>query len=209
MKRIVFYLILFVSPIFMNAQTANELLDQVSAKVQSYDNIVIDFKYSLSNKAENLAQETRGDVSLSGNKYMLNLMGATQLFDGAKLHVIIPEDEEINISDANPESSLTPSKMLTFYKKGYKATMDIEQNVSGRKIQYVKLVPTTASNEIKHILLGIDKESKHIYRQVLSQHNGTEITITVNKFKTNQPLSSTLFSFDKSKYPNFYINRLD
>lgn len=209
MRKIVFYLALFVSPILMNAQSANELLDQVSAKVQSYNNIVIDFKYALSNKAENLAQETRGDVSLEGNKYMLNLMGATQLFDGSKLHVIIPEDEEINISDANPESSLTPSKMLTFYKKGYKATMDIEQNVNGRKIQYVKLVPTTASNEIKYILLGIDKESKHIYRQVLSQHNGTEITITVNQFKTNQPLSSTLFSFDKSKYPNYYINRLD
>lgn len=209
MKKIIFYLALFVSPMLMNAQSAKALLDQVSSKVQSYDNIVIDFKYELTNKAENLAQETRGDVSLSGNKYVLNLMGTTQLFDGSKLHVIIPEDEEINISDANPESSLTPSKMLTFYKKGYKATMDIEQNVNGRKIQYVKLVPSIASNEIKYILLGIDKESKHIYRQVLAQHNGTEITITVNQFKTNQPLSSTLFSFDKSKYPNYYINRLD
>ena len=209
MRKIIFYLALFVSPIVINAQSAEALLDQVSAKVQSYENILIDFKYTLSNKAENLSQETRGDVTLQGNKYVLNLMGATQLFDGTKLHVIIPEDEEINISDANPDSSLTPSKMLTFYKEGYTATMDIEQNVNGRKIQYVKLIPTAASNEIKYILLGIDKESKHIYRQILSQNNGTEITITINQFKTNQPLSSTLFSFDKAKYPNYYINRLD
>ena len=199
----------FVSPFIANAQSAEELLDQVSKKVQSYNNIVIDFKYEISNKGENLSQETRGDVTLSGNKYLLNLLGTTQIFDGNKLHVVLPEDEEINISDADPESSLTPSKMLTFYKEGYKATMDIEKNVKGRKIQYVKLVPTSGSNEVKFILLGIDKESKHIYDQILSQNNGTEIIVTVNQFKTNQPLSSTLFSFDKSKYPNYYINRLD
>ena len=208
MKKVIFYLVLFVIPFFSTAQSANELLDQVSEKVQSYKNIVIDFKYSLVNTKENLSQETRGDVSLSGNKYLLNLMGTTQIFDGNKLHVIIPEDEEINISEADP-SSLTPSKMLTFYKKGYKASLDIEQNVNGRKIQYVKLIPTTASNEIKFILLGIDKESKSIYRQILSQHNGTEITITVNQFKTDQPLSSTLFTFDESKYADYYINRID
>lgn len=208
MKKVIFYLVLFLVPFLSTAQSANELLDQVSEKVQSYKNIVIDFKYSLVNTKENLSQETRGDVSLSGNKYLLNLMGTTQIFDGNKLHVIIPEDEEINISEADP-SSLTPSKMLTFYKKGYKASLDIEQNVNGRKIQYVKLIPTTASNEIKFILLGIDKESKSIYRQILSQHNGTEITITVNQFKTDQPLSSTLFTFDESKYADYYINRID
>lgn len=208
MKKIFFYTLLFLVPLFSVAQSANQLLDQVSEKVQSYDNIVIDFKYALVNKKENLSQETRGEASLQGNKYVLNLMGTTQIFDGSKLHVIIPEDEEINISEADP-NSLTPSKMFTFYKKGYKAVMDIEQNVNGRKIQYVKLTPTTPSSEIKFIMLGIDKESKHIYRQILSQHNGTEITITINQFKTNQPLSSTLFTFEESKYPDYYINRLD
>lgn len=209
MKKIIFYLVALISPFIVNAQSAKELLDQVSNKVQSYDNISIDFKYEISNKAENLSQETRGDVTLEGNKYVLNMMGTTQLFDGNKLHVIIPEDEEINISSADPESSLTPSKMLTFYEKGYNATMDIEQSVNGRKIQYVKLTPTTPGNDIKYIMLGIDKGSKHIYRQILSQNNGTEIIVTVNQFKTNQPLSSTLFTFDKAKYSGYYINRLD
>ena len=33
-------------------------------------------------------------------------------------------------------------KMLTFYKKGYKYKWDIQQNVRGRKIQYVELKTT-------------------------------------------------------------------
>ena len=209
MRKILFCLVIVFSSIQSQAQTAKELLDEVSAKVASYKNIAIDFKYGLSNTEENLKQDTRGNVTLQGNKYLLNLMGTTQLFDGENLYVIIPEDEEINISKANEESDLTPSKMLTFYKKGYKATMDVVQNVQGRKIQYVKLVPTATDSEIESILLGIDKETKHIYRQILKQKNGSEITITVNSFKTDQPLSNTLFNFDESKYKDYYINRVD
>ncbi|WP_299254412.1 outer membrane lipoprotein carrier protein LolA [uncultured Aquimarina sp.] len=209
-KRIFFLVItLFIAT--AQAQDAKHLLDEVSTKVRSYDNIVIGFKYALNNPAENVSQETRGDVTLLGDKYLLNLMGTEQMYDGKKLHIIIPEDEEINISSQNAEddASVTPSKMLTFYEDGYTSKLDIVQDVQGRKIQFVKLVPIDSKSELKEILLGIDKQTKHIYKLVLMQNNGTNITITVSSFKTNQPLSKTLFVFDESKYGNYYINRLD
>ena len=205
-------LLLFIFGITtMQAQSAKGLLDEVSKKVKSYDNIVISFKYSLNNPAENVDQETRGEVTLKGNKYLLNLMGTEQLYDGKKLYVIIPEDEEINISTLNEEdgASVTPSKMLTFYEDGYTYKMDVEQNVQGRKIQYVKLTPMDSKSDLQEILLGIDKQTKHIYKMIQKQNNGTNVTITVNSFKTDQPLSKTLFVFDESKYSSYYINRLD
>ena len=57
-----------------NSQKARNLLDEVSAKVKSYDNISIDFKYSLTNPKENLNQESKGNVIMQGNKYVLNFM---------------------------------------------------------------------------------------------------------------------------------------
>ncbi|WP_369871783.1 outer membrane lipoprotein carrier protein LolA [Aquimarina sp. Aq78] len=210
MKKAIF--LLFVLGIgTTQAQSAKDLLDEVSKKVNSYTNIVIDFKYSINNQAENVAQETRGDVALQGNKYLLNIMGTKRMYDGKKLHVIVPEDEEINISsqDEDDGASVTPSKMLTFYEDGYTYKMDIVQDVKGRKIQYVKLIPIDSKSDLKEILLGIDKQTKHIYKMIQKQNNGTNVTITVNSFKTNQPLSKTLFVFDKSKYENYYINRLD
>ncbi|WP_108868249.1 LolA family protein [Aquimarina aquimarini] len=209
-KKIIFLLfVLGVTTI--QAQNAKSLLDEVSSKVKNYSNIVISFKYAINNPAENVSQETRGDVTLQGNKYLLNLMGAKQMYDGKKLHVIIPEDEEINISSQSEDddASVTPSKMLTFYEDGYTYKMDIVQNVNGRKIQYVKLIPIDSKSDLKEILLGIDKQTKHIYKMIQKQNNGTNVTITVNSFKTNQPLSKTLFVFDESKYGNYYINRLD
>ncbi len=211
--RKIFVMLTIVGSIFAaQAQDAKKLLNEVSQKVRSYDNISIDFKYALVNEVEDVNQETRGDVALLGNKYRLNIMGTTQLYDGKKLHVIIPEDEEINISsqDENSENSITPSKMLTFYEKGFRYKWDITQDVKGRKIQYVKLIPIDAQkNEMKEILLGVDRQTKHIYKLIQTQQNGTRITITVQNFKTNQPLSETLFTFDASKYANYYINRID
>ncbi|MEM0577842.1 LolA family protein [Flavobacterium polysaccharolyticum] len=190
---------------------AKALLEQVTSKVKSYDNIAIDFKYSLQNAKENINQDSKGNVTLKGNMYVLNFMGVTKLFDGKKTYTIVPEDEEITISklNENDDNAITPSKMLTFFNSGYKYTMDIIQDVRGRKIQYVKLVPTNAKDQRKEILLGIDIQTKHIYNLIEFGKKGTKTTLTVNSFKTNQPLSKNQFTFVPSKYPNYYINKLD
>lgn len=214
MKKIGILVFAFCTAIVTNAQNgdaAETLLNEVSAKVEGYDNILIDFKYSLDNPDANVHQETRGDVTLEGDKYVLNFMGITRIFDGEKIYTIIPEDEEINISTYNPEDDqeITPSKMLTFYKEGYNYEMDIEQNVKGRKIQYVRLQPIDNNAEIKNILLGIDKQTKHIYNLIQTQDNGTKITFTVKSFKTDQPIPDSLFEFKEERYEDYYINRLD
>ena len=194
-----------------DAKKAKELLDEVSSKVKSYDNIVIDFKYALNNPKENINQESKGNVALQGNLYNLNFMGVTKIFDGKKVYTIVPEDEEISISNfnANDENAITPNKMLTFFNSGYKYAWDILQNVKGRKIQYVKLTPNSSKDQRKEILVGIDVQTKHIYTVIEVGKNGSKTTLTVNSFKTNQPLSKNHFTFTKSKYPNYYINKLD
>lgn len=192
-------------------QKAKALLDQVTNKVKSYNNIVIDFKYSLQNHKENINQDSKGNVMLKGNLYYLQFMGATKFYDGKKTYTIVPEDEEITISkvDENDDNAITPSKMLTFFNKGYKYSMDIVQDVRGRKIQYIKLIPISSKDQRKEILLGIDIQTKHIYNLIETGKKGTKTTLTVNSFKTNQPLSKNQFTFVPSKYPNYYINKLD
>ncbi len=194
-----------------NTTKAKELLDEVNAKAKSYDNISIDFKYVLINIEENIKQETHGNVTMQGEKYVLNIMGITRIYDGKILYSISPEDEEVTISSENTEeeNTITPSKMLSFYEEGYNYSMDIVQNVNGRKIQYVRLIPIDSKSEIKHVLLGIDTKTKHIYNLIEIGSNNTKTTLTVNSFKTNKPLSKTLFTFDAKKYKDYFINKLD
>ncbi|NNE76564.1 MAG: outer membrane lipoprotein carrier protein LolA [Pricia sp.] len=214
MKKFYFSLIAFLITVnFITAQNSDEakaMLEDVYTKVKSYDNIYVDFKYVLNNTEADIQQETRGNVTLEGDKYIGNFFGTTQLFDGSKVYTIIPENEEVTIEDkSEDENTLTPAKMLTFYREGHNYEMDILQNVNGRKIQFIKLTPIDTDSEIESILLGIDVETKHIYKLIETGKNGTTTTITVNSFKTDQPLSKTLFTFDEQKYEDegYYIVR--
>jgi outer membrane lipoprotein-sorting protein len=213
MKKLIFLALMIfgVTGFAQNDAKAESLLTEVSNKIKAYSNISLDFKYELSNVNENINQETRGDVVIEGEKYKLNILGVTRIFDGDSLYTISPEDEEVTISSTNTdeEATITPSKMLSFYEDGYTFKMDIIQNVKGRKIQYVKLTPMDTNSEIKHVLLGIDATTKHIYNLIEVGKNGTKTTLTVNSFQTDQPISKTLFTFDESKYADYFINRID
>lgn len=207
----IFSLFLMISS--LKAQNTKSLLSEVSNKVKSYENIQIDFKYSLENTRENVKQDTKANITLKGDNYVLNMLGVTRIFDGKTIYTIVPEDEEVTISDYSKEEdkSISVSEMLTFYEKGYNYKMDIQQNIRGRKIQFIKLNPIDSNTEIKNILLGIDMQTKHIYKLIQVDSSGTSYTITVNSFKTNQPISQNLFIFDEEKYINqgYYINKLE
>ncbi len=205
------FLLLFGFSIQAQDKKAKDLLGEVTSKVKSYENITIDFKYSLNNAKENINQDSKGNVTMKGNQYVLNFMGITKIFDGKKSYTIVPEDEEITVSkvNENDDDAITPSKMLTFFNSGYKYSLDILQDIKGRKIQYIKLVPLSVRDKRKEILLGVDVQTKHIYNLIETGKKGTKTTLTVNSFKTNQPLSKNQFTFAESKYPNYYINKLD
>lgn len=214
MKKLIIALTIIFSSTLTNAQEAEKaksLLDEVYAKVKSYDNIYVDFKFDLKNEEVGINQETRGDVTMAGDKYIFNFLGAQQLFDGNKVYNIVPENEEVTIEDkSEDENAMTPSKMLTFYQEGHNYAWDILQNVQGRKIQFIKLTPIDSNTEIKSRLLGIDMGTKHIYKLIETGKNGTKTTITVNSFKTDQDLSKTLFTFNEAKYKEdgYFISRI-
>ena len=197
----------------LKSQNVQSLLSEVSNKVKNYENIQIDFKYSLENTRENVKQDTKANITLKGDNYVLNMLGVTRIFDGKTTYTIVPEDEEVTISDYSKEEdkSISVSDMLRFYENGYNYKIDIQQNIRGRKIQFIKLSPIDSNTEIKNILLGIDMQTKHIYKLIQIDSSGTSYTITVNSFKTNQSISQNLFIFDEEKYTNqgYYINKLE
>ena len=211
-KSIVFLLFMFLSGTAVKAQTteaAKKLLDQVSAKIASFKTMQFDFVYVLENRQENIKQETEGSVTVSGDRYKLNFLGAEQLFDGQKTYTIVPENEEITISTVEEEDDfgINPSKLLYFYKEGYAFQWDIKQNVMGRNIQFIKLIPIEENKEVKYLLLGIDTRLKTIYRLIEIGANETRTTLTISNFTPNIKLAANYFTFDATQYPDFYINK--
>lgn len=204
----VIIILLSFSTFSQNSEKAKKYLDDVLKKVESYENISIEFKYSLLNEEENISQSYKGNVFLKKEKYLVNLLGITNLFDGKKLYTINNEDEEVTIMNSIDEENNinNPSKMLSFYKEGFTYIWDKELPINGKIIQFIKLIPIDTNSDDKQILLGIDSNTKNIYNTITTGKNGTETTLTVNSFKTNQSISESLFIFDKNKYSNYYFN---
>lgn len=194
-----------------NDEAAKSTLDQASATMRAYNNISMDFDYVLDNKAEDVKQEMSGDLILEGEKYLVNLFGSIQIFDGSKTYTIIPENEEVNINDADvdQDNAFTPSKFYSFYQSGYTYTMDELKEVNGKKVQFVKLTPIDTNSEISSIRVGIDTKTNHIYQIIEIGTNQTRTILTAKNIKTNQQIDPSVFAFDEKKYEdlNYMINK--
>lgn len=186
---------------------AKTLLDAVSEKMGSYDNMYIEFSSSLVNEEAGIKENDEppilGKITLQKEKYNLDYLGNKFIFDGKKLYVINNEDKEVTTNDGDIDEDdgfIYPSKLLTFYKEGYNFSWGKLLTEKGRKIQYVKLIPIDSASDIKEVQLGIDNNTNHIYKLIQIGSNGSKTTFKINTFKSNQKLSDKLFTFDKQKY---------
>ena len=144
-KNIIFLIIIIITSnnliISQNAEEAEILLNKVSENIKSYDNIYINYTYTLSNLEEDINQTNKGSFVTEGDNWKFVMLGVTRIFDGEKLYTISPDDEEVTISTQNPddESTITPNKMLYFYEEGYNFEMDIVQYVGRKKNSICKV----------------------------------------------------------------------
>ena len=204
MKKIMtFTVICMVATVTFAQNGAKDLLDKVAAKVESYNNIEIEFNHVFENVEADIKQEARGKVVLKKDLYHLYYMGTEQIFDGSKTYLIIHEDEEViiqNVEDIEEEENITPSKLFSFYKNGYSYEMGGIKTVNGIKIQEVILTPMDSDSSVDNIVVAIDNKTNHIYSISETGKNSSKTVLTIRSMKTNQPISEKLFIFDDNKY---------
>ena len=217
MKKYIFLTIsIFYSLSYSQVDSdAEKLLNKVSENIKSYNNIYINYTYTLNNLEEDINYTNRGSFVTENDNWRFEMLGITRIFDGDKLYTISPDDEEVTISSQNPEdeTTITPNKMLYFYEEGYYFEMGSVKYIGNtdfrKKIQYVKLIPMDSEADIKFIDLGIDTEFNQIYEVVETGKNETITTISIIDFEFNVSLNENLFVFDSAKYDGYYMNILD
>ena len=203
-------LLIGIASFAQSSSKAQLLLDEVSDNMATYQNMYFKFKYILENKEVGMKQESDGFVTTENEKYNLEFMGTQFIHDGENTYVIVPEDEEVNILEGgDEEATLTPSKLLSFYKEGYTYSWDRSQQIADKKIQYIKLIPIDSKAESSYFMLGINSDKKEIHNIKEVGNNGTETLFEIKDFKTNQTISKNLFVFDEKKYleNNYTINK--
>ncbi len=201
-QYLIIVFIVFFTQLYAQDNAGKALLDKVHDNIKSFKNVVIDFDYTLENKAENVKQTNSGKAALEGEKYRVDLFGTTQIFDGSKTYTIVPDNEEVNISNSeeNGENTITPSKFYSFYQNGYTYKMLGAKSEGAKKLEFVQLDPINTDSDTEKIVIGIDSKKNQIENITETGKNGTQTILHVKKFLSNQNLPEDTFKFDSKKY---------
>ena len=131
-------------------------------------------------------------------------MGSEQIFDGNKIYSINEEEQEVTISKSNGgENVLFPMSYLEAYKKNYNIIYVGKKNNQ----DIIKLTPIK-NNKIKQVLLYINFTKKQIEKVEQYTANNAKTSIIISQYKENISVSSSVFSFNKNQYKNYFITEL-
>ena len=189
---------------------AEKLLNSVSEKIDSSETFKINFTYTLENLIEDINQDSDGSIVIKDDNYLLEFMGIKQLCDSKKVYSIVPENEEIIISNIDEDESETikPSKLLKFYREGYLILWDKKELILEKEIQFVKLIPINSNSDIDYLQLGIDISNNDIVKLIEIGKNKTKTILTVNQLQYDIEIDLNFFVFSEEDYPDYYIENL-
>jgi len=210
MKKTILILLIYLncnSIYSQNDSRAISLLDKVSEKIDSSVSFKISFTYTLENISEGINQNSDGSIIIKQDNYLLDFMGIKQLSDANKIYSIVPENEEIIISNVEDDDNNTikPSKLLVFYRDGYLILWDKNEVIDDNVIQFVKLIPIDSVSDIDYLLLGIDTTTNDIKKLIEIGKNQTKTILTVKSIEYDILIEDNLFVFNKDDYPTYYI----
>jgi len=210
MKKTILILLIYLncnSIYSQNDSRAISLLNKVSEKIDSSVSFKISFTYTLENISEGINQNSDGSIIIKQDNYLLDFMGIKQLSDANKIYSIVPENEEIIISNVEDDDNNTikPSKLLVFYRDGYLILWDKKEIIDDNVIQFVKLIPIDSVSDIDYLLLGVNTTTNDIKKLIEIGKNQTKTILTVKSIEYDILIEDNLFVFNKDDYPTYYI----
>ena len=142
-----------------------------------------------------------GDITVSGNKFRLKLSGQEVINNGTTVWTYMKSENEVNISESDPEEQeLSPNKIYSMYKKGYKYVYLADEKINGELCSVVELTQEDKSNPVFKVRMNISKKDNSVKSWKMFRNNGNRYTFTIKQFTPNVPVDANTFAFDKSKY---------
>ncbi len=185
---------------------AKAILDKLSAKHKSIDNIVIDFKATFSG-AKIKKQVIIGKAYKAAKKYAYYTTDYTVVNDGRDNWLYSKKDNEVVITsneDADEGNGLmSPAKLLSIWETGFKYQLIGEGKVGSKFLQEVRLFPIDPKKSKYHtITLIIDKTANELTKVEIKGRDGVNMVYDITGFSSGTTIPSSKFKFDKTKFPN-------
>ena len=185
---------------------AEEILDQVSKKYESIKSYKAEFSYQLENQQTKVKDKFTGEIIVKGSKFTINLGNQEIINNGSTVWTFLRDENEVNISDYTPnEDEVTPTKIYSMYKSGFKYLYANEEKIKGVAYNVIDLNPENKNKPYFKIRLWINKKDHSVAMWKIFEKNGNRFLYTVSKFVSNPKLEDAIFTFDKTKYKDVEV----
>jgi outer membrane lipoprotein carrier protein len=186
---------------------ATAILDEMSKKYQTMKSFSAAFTYGVEGTNAKMTESYKGDVTVKGAKFRLKMLGQEVFTNGKELYNYTKETNECQVSDFNPAEmdALSPTKIYTIYKKGYKYVFLEEVKEGSQFYEVVELSPEDKSSKVAKVQIKIDKKDKTVKSWKVWDKSGKRTVFRVDRFSPNATADDNLFIFDKKKYPGVEV----
>lgn len=185
---------------------AKEILDALSNKASTFKSFKADFEYTLENKAENIKETQKGNVTMMGkDKYILNVAGQKVVSNGETVWTFIDDVKELQIANMPEESEedgnmMNPANAFHMYKTGFNYMYDGKATVDGKSVDVVKMFPINPDKKRFHtIIVNVDAANNELVSMIVKSKDGNMYTYRLKNFQSNINITPAAFEFDESR----------
>jgi len=198
-------LILTVNTAFSQDELAKQILDELSEKGNSYEDITAEFSFNFNNNLQGIDENSEGKIWIKEDMYKLDMSSDLSIINnGETLWYFMKDVPEVQIMESNPEDEMNPSKIFTIYERGYKFQYKDTISEKGKILHIINLYPETSKN-ISKVVLYIDSEKTEIYKIQLNDKDGGVSSYIINSFITNNKVPESTFNFQKKDHPGVEV----
>lgn len=187
-----------------NDPDAKKVLDQLSAKLNTYKAVRANFTLKVED-AKGKVQGTRsGVIYLKGNKYHVSVTGGQEIYcDGKDVYTYDKSSNEVTITRNDPSTqTISPDKLFTdFYDKDYLYKLNGDVKIGGRTIEEVELTPVDKSKNFFKALLYIDKLNHSLVSIKWFDKGGNRYTLDTSRINGNANVTDNELAYNKAKFP--------
>jgi outer membrane lipoprotein-sorting protein len=144
-------------------------------------------------------------MKIKGKKYRVAFSEQEVICDGATIWLIMKPEKEVNISEFDPEESLSLDRMYKIYEKETKSRYDREETLGASVYHKISLFSINKNSDYSRVEVWVNKKTLMMERALVFQRNGATIKYELTNIKTDTGVADAEFIFNKAAFPGFEI----
>jgi outer membrane lipoprotein carrier protein len=186
---------------------AKALLDKVKKQYESYNSLETNFTLTLKMAEQTKEEVQKGKMIQEKDKFRIEMGKQLVISDGKVVWQKVDNNVQIkNATDKSSGEALSIKDLMATYDKKFIWGI-VGETTEGWSKKAMTLVgkPIDRRNEYSKIQITIDQKTNQVISMTAFGKDQSRYKLSMEAPVLNKQYAATLFTFDKSKYPNVKV----